>query len=153
MGERIPLHLRWENVNAAMPLAAGECKEPEPALEVQDSQHNVMQTIPLQPLCMGHGWGPFSIPKGEAQRAFIELATEYPTTVLPNTYYFNGDGTTILPGPGVYYLVSVWSPRVLDTSDEADKTPRIGSGFRFGKVYATVRSLPVRVEVTPRNNP
>jgi TPR repeat protein len=153
MGERIPLHLRWENVNAAMPLAAGECKEPEPALEVQDSQHNVVQTIPIQPLCMGHGWGPFSIPKGEAQRAFIELATEYPTTTLPNTYYFNGDGTTIQPVPGVYYLVSVWSPRVLDTSHEADKTPRIGTGFRFGKVYATARSLPVRVEVAPRNNP
>ena len=38
LGERVRLHLPLENVNAAMPIAQGECKEPEPALEIQDVQ-------------------------------------------------------------------------------------------------------------------
>jgi hypothetical protein len=148
LGERVPLHLRWENVNAAMPLAQGECKEPEPALEIQDSQHKVIQTIPVQPWCMGHGWGPFTIEKGKAQRTFVEL-TAHPTTPAPFS-----DIRGELPGPGVYFLVSVWSPRILDAADaETDKTPRIGSSGRFGKVYATARSLPVRVEVTSADHP
>jgi hypothetical protein len=149
LGERVPLHLRWENVNAAMPLAQGECKEPEPALEIQDSQHNVVRTIPIEPGCMGHGWGPFTIQKGKAQRTFIELTTTHPP--MPP---FITDVPADLPGPGVYYLVSVWSPRVLDAPDaDTDKTPRIGSSGRVGKVYATARSLPVRIEVAPGNNP
>jgi hypothetical protein len=148
LGERVPLHLRWENVNAAMPLAQGECKEPEPALEIQDSQHNVVRTVPIEPLCFGHGWGPFTIQKGKAQRTFIELAIGHPTTPRFN------DVAADLPGPGVYYLVSVWSPRVLEAPEpDMDKTPRIVGSGRFGKVYATARSLPVRVEVAPGNNP
>jgi hypothetical protein len=148
LGERIPLHLRWKNVNAAMPLAQGECKEPEPALEIQDSQHNVRRTIPIEPLCNGHGWGPFAIEKGKAQRTFFELTTSPTTTTL------RADAEAELLGPGVYYLVSVWTPYVLDAPDvDTDKTPQIGSRGRFGKVYATARSLPVRVEVAPGNNP
>ena len=140
LGERVPLHLRWENVNAAMPLAEGECKEPEPELEIQDSQHNVVRTIPDMTICTGHGWGPFTIQKGKAQRTFIELATAHSTQTSPLND-FRGE----LPGPGVYYLISVWSPLVLEPDAEPDKT-RIGSGH-LGKVYATVRSLPVRIEV------
>jgi hypothetical protein len=140
LGERVPLHLRWENVNAAMPLAEGECKEPEPELEIQDSQHNVVRTIPNMTTCTGHGWGPFMIQKGKAQRTFIELATAHSTQTSPLND-FRGE----LPGPGVYYLVSVWSPLVLEPDAEPDNT-RIGSGH-VGKVYATARSLPVRIEV------
>lgn len=131
-----------------MPLAQGECKEPEPALEIQDSKHKVVQTIPIEPLCSGHGWGPFTIQKGKAQRTFIELAIGHPITPRFN------DVTVDLPGPGVYYVLSVWSPRVLDAPEaDTDKTPRIFNSGRFGKVYATARSLPVRVEVVPGNNP
>jgi hypothetical protein len=149
-GERIPVHLRWENVNAAMPLAQGECKEPEPALEIQNSQHTVLQTIPIERACMGHGWGPFGIEKGKAQRSLIELGSENQTTLVSDTYIFTCISYA-LPGPGVYYLISTWSPRVLEPQD--DRAPRFGSGFRFGKIYATARSLPVRVEVTPNDNP
>jgi len=62
-----------------MPLAEGERKEPEPALEIQDSQHNVVRTIPIEPMCMSHGWGPFTIAKGKAQRTFVELTTALTT--------------------------------------------------------------------------
>jgi hypothetical protein len=149
LGEQIPLHLRWRNVNAAMPLAQGECKEPEPALEIQDYQHNVMQTIPIGPPCTGHGWGPFTIEKGKAQRTFVELTTSHSATAIFHTYV-----AAELPGPGVYYLVSVWSPRVLGTPRlDTDKTPQIGGSGRFGAVYATARSLPVRVEVAPSDKP
>ena len=49
-----------------------------------------------------------------------------------------------LPGPGVYYLVSVWAPVVLVAPEgETATTPRIGKGS-FGKVYATAQSAPVR---------
>ena len=140
LDERVPLHLRWENVNAAMPLAEGECKEPEPELEIQDSQHNVVRTIPDMTICTGHGWGPFTMQKGKAQRTFIELATAHSTQTSPLND-FRGE----LPGPGVYYLVSVWSPVVLESDAVPDNT-RIGSGH-VGKVYATARSLPVRIEV------
>jgi hypothetical protein len=143
LGERIPLHLRWENVNAAVPLAEGECKEPQPALEIQDSQHRVVRTIPIEQLCSGHGWGPFTIQKSKAQRTFIEL-----TTGNPSTRAFWSEVAGDLPGPGVYYVVSVWSPRVLDAPEaNTDKTLRIFSSGRFGRVYATARSLPVRVVV------
>ena len=153
MGERVPLHLRWENVNAAMPLGRGECWEPQPSLEIQDSQHNVVQTIPHLPGCMGHGWGPFAIPKGEPHRTFIELATE-PSTVPASHTYVRGYVAATLPGPGVYYLVSVWTPVVLEQSaPDTDKTPRIGSSGRFGNAYATARSLPVRIEVARGNHP
>jgi hypothetical protein len=148
VGERVPMHLRWENVNAAMPLAQGECMEPQPDLEIQDSQHHVLQTIPMLPMCMGHGWGPFTIPKGKAQRTLIELATA-PVTEPGAMSYLRRS----LPGPGVYYLVSVWSPTVLVAPDpETDKAPRVGAGS-FGKVYAIARSAPVRVEVVPGNIP
>ena len=147
LGEQIPVHLRWENVNATMPLAQGECMEPEPELEIQDSQHHVLRTIPMLPMCAGHGWGPFAIPKGKPQRTFIALPTAHGTPRSPLT-----DVRGELFGPGVYYIVSVWSAAVLDLSGDEQNSPRIGSG-RFGKVYATARSLPVRIEVTPANNP
>lgn len=160
MGERVPLHLRWENVSAAMPLAQGECNEPEPSLEIQDSQHNVVQAIPIVPMCTGHGWGPFSIPTGKAQRMLIELATESATAPVSNAYANRCVSTdcitAVLPVPGVYYLVSVWSPRVLEAPQpDTDKTAPLplNSAGQFGKVYATARSLPVRVEVAPGDHP
>jgi hypothetical protein len=147
-GEQVPLHIRWENLNASAPLGQGECGEPEPTLEIQDSEHQVLKTIPMEARCFGHGWGPFGIAKGAPQRNFREIMTASPPTppfvtpIQPN-----------LPGPGVYYLVSVWSPRVLDLSDAEDKSiPRVGAG-RLGSVYATARSLPVRVEVVPSSGP
>ncbi len=147
LGERIPLHVRWENVNADMPLAQGECGGPEPVLEIQDSEHKVLQTTPIEQMCFTHGWGPSKIEKGRALRSFIELTTSPPTPPR-----FLTDVAGELPGPGVYYLVSVWSPRVLDPPDaNTVRTPR--SSGRFGGVYATARSLPVRVGVAPGNNP
>ncbi len=126
-GERIPLHIRWDNVNASKVLGQGECGDPQPVLEVQDSRHKLLRTIPMD-LCLGHGWGPFTIEKGKAQHDFRELS---------------------LTEPGVYYLVSVWSPRVLEAvPDTETKRPRIGGGS-FGSIYATARSLPVRIEVVP----
>jgi hypothetical protein len=98
VGERVPLHIRWENVNASKPLGQAECEDPEPALEIQDSQHNVLRTIPTYSMCDGHGWGPFRVQKGKAQRTFRELTTRSTRTGLP--------------GPGVYYLVSVQLARV-----------------------------------------
>jgi hypothetical protein len=84
---------------------------------------------------------------GKAQRTFIELAAAPPTTPMPFT-----DVLADLPGPGVYYLVSVWSPRILEPPDpDTPKISRIHTSGRFGKVYAT--SLPVRVEFTSTINP
>ncbi len=130
-GEKIPLHLRWENVDATEPLGQGECAEPRPILEIQDFEHNVLRTIPMEPMCMGHGWGPFGIDHGKPQRAFYELTT------------------TELPHPGVYYLVSVWSPHVL--YGEAEPSRRRAG--KFGGVYSTARSLRVRVEIVAKRNP
>jgi hypothetical protein len=137
VGDRVPLHIRWENLNATASLGQGECREPRPELEVQNSKHQVLKTLPTEPMCMGHGWGPFGIAQGTAQHGFQEL-----TTVSP----------PILPGPGIYYLVSVWSPRVLEKYESESTGFRIGAG-RLGKVYATARSLPVRIEVVPGSNP
>jgi hypothetical protein len=93
VGERVPLHIRWENVNATTSLGQGECGDPKPALEIQDSQHNVLRTIPTESMCFGHGWGPFTLQKGKAQRTFRELTTM--------------SAQAGLPGPGVYYLCQV----------------------------------------------
>jgi hypothetical protein len=151
-GERIPLHPRWENVNAEFPLAQGECREPMPSIEIQDSEHHVLRTIPMDQGCMGHGWGPFATEKGKAVRTFRELttaSTSVPFGITP----IPAD----LPGSGVYYLVSVWSPHVLDPLDPLDPaTPewfRKNHAGRFGSLYTTTRSLPVRIEIVPSSNP
>ena len=92
---------------------------------------------------MGHGWGPFGIPKGSAQKEFRELSTtSSPSPDIETAPLFN-----LLPG--VYYLVTVWSPLVLDTSDAAKNKMLMGAGQLRG-VYATARSLPVRIEIMPR---
>lgn len=143
VGEHVPLHIRWENLNATVSLGQGECREPLPDLEIQNSERQILKTLsadslPPMRICNGHGWGPFTIAKGTAQHEFGEL-----TTVSP----------PILPGPGIYYLVSVWSPHVLDTSEpESNGDLRLSAG-RLGDVYATTRSLPVRIEVVPSTNP
>ena len=118
-GEQIPLHIRWENVNASTPLGQGECGEPAPALEIQDSQHKLLRTISMEPMCFSHGWGPFTIEKGNAQHSFRELRTRS----------FSGSTRDSL-GAGVYYLVSVWSPRVL----EAVPIPRLCARASAGAV-------------------
>ena len=132
MGEKIPLHIRWENVNAPVELAQGECQEPWPSLEILDENLKVTKNVPLQPACMGHGWGPFIIKRGAPQRSFLD---EY---------------ASILPGPGVYYLVTAWTPKLLEKINPESKPASL---FRregtFGSPYATARSLPVRVVVQP----
>ena len=131
-GDRIPLHIRWENVDASDPLGQGECWEPEPKLEIQDSQHHVLKTLPMESMCMGHGWGPFEIAKGKQQHVFRELTT-----------------VSELPGPGTYFLVTVWSARILEkTENDAPIRGRIGAG-KIGAVYATAQSTPVRIEIVP----
>jgi hypothetical protein len=147
VGERVPLRTRWQNVNASVPIGQTECRGPLPDLEVQDSDHKVLKTLPSYEFCSGHGWGPFAINNGLAQHEFRELTTSSPASapsapVIP----------PILPGPGVYYLVTVWSPRVLDTSGPESNTVGIGNG-RLAGVYATVRSAPVRIEVVSSNKP
>jgi hypothetical protein len=140
-GELIPLHIRWENVNSSKRLGQAECGEPEPALEIQDSQHKLLRTLPMESECMGHGWGPFAIEKGKAQHNFRELRTGS----LSNPTFDSLE-------PGVYYLVSVWSPRVLEAAPNTEtERLRIGWGS-LGSIYATARSLQVRVEVVPSSN-
>jgi hypothetical protein len=151
VGERVPLHIRWENVNATKPLAQGECADPKPALEIQDSKHNVLQTIPTVSWgCNLHGWGPFEIQIGKAQRTFREL-----TTVAPPMPPFVTPPRVDMPGPGVYFLVSVWSPSLLegvpDTPGPRTNQSNSDRGH-FGEVYATARSQPVRIEILPRNH-
>ena len=147
VGELLPLHLRWENVDATTSLAQGECREPRPKLEIQNSQHQVLKTISTEVGCKGHGWGPFAIVQGTAQSEFRALAAG----TLPSSNVF-GLIAPPLPGPGVYYLVTVWSPRVLDTSDTHSSKVHMGAG-RMGDVYADARSLPVRIEVVPSKKP
>jgi hypothetical protein len=151
VGELVPLHLRWENADATVPLAAGECGDPKPSLEIQDSEHRVLRTIPMEPCAFTHGRGPFVIEKGKTARTFFQLKTEPPSVPLGITPI-----PADLPAPGVYYLVSVWSPHVLDPFDPVD--PAIPEWFRknhagrFGSLYTTARSLPVRIEIVPSSD-
>ena len=140
-GEQVPFHIRWENVNASKPLGQGECGEPEPVLEIQDSQHRLLRTIPMDPMCAGHGWGPFAIEKGKQLHNFRELRTGPLSSPL-----------FALPEPGVYYLVSVWSPRVLESVPNTETEHRRIGGGSLSSIYATARSLPVRIEVVPSSN-
>jgi hypothetical protein len=159
LGERIPLHLRWENVDASHPLGETECGDPQPDVEIQDSQHNVLRTIPTRSFCMGHGWGPFEIAKDKPMHIFWELTTASdpvpPPTVVP-PFLPPADlapAPSILPGPGVYYLVTVWSARVLEKTDATAASHLVKSAGKIGGVYATARSTPVRIEVVAPNNP
>jgi hypothetical protein len=148
VGERVLLHLRWENINASDLLGQGECREPLPEVEIQDSQHHVLKTLPTYIICNSHGWGPFGIEKGKPQHIFREF-----TTAGDQAPSFGDAASPILPGPGVYFLVAVWSSRVLENVDaKASAPPGIGA-FKFGAVYAVARSTPVRIEVLPRGNP
>jgi hypothetical protein len=145
VGELVPVHLRWKNVNASDPLAQGECNAPKPDLEIQDSQHHVLKTIaPNYFMCNIHGWGPFEMPKGKALHTFQQLTTA-PGRVTP----FDASASPIFPSPGIYYLVSVWSPYILDkTGPNTPLAGQIGGG-KLGGIYATARSVPVRIEVMP----
>lgn len=147
VGEPVPLHLRWQNVNATTSLGQSECREPRPQLEIQNFQHQVLKKISTEMGCFGHGWGPYAIAEGTAQSEFREL----PAGTLPSSDVFALIPQP-LPGPGVYYLVTVWSPLVLDTSDTARKKFPKGSG-QLGEVYATARSLPIQIEIVPSTNP
>ena len=109
-----PSHPQWENMNAEVPLAQLECREPMPSIEIQDSEHHVLRTIPLGGDCLGHGGGPFAMEKGKAARTFRELTTASPQAPVGLTPI-----SPDLPGPGVYFLVSVWPPHVLDPLDPA----------------------------------
>lgn len=144
LGERIPMHIRWENIGAALPLEQGECREPWPSVEIQDENHKVVKTIELFPLCQGHGWGPFLIKQGEPHREYRELGT---TGESMKQRFFYAD---ILPGPGVYYLVTLWTPRVLEKIDpESDAHRGHRAEGKVGRPYGIARSLPVRIEVLP----
>lgn len=143
--DRRPLHPQWENMNAEVPLAQLECREPMPSIEIQDSEHHVLRTIPLGGDCLGHGGGPFAMEKGKAARTFRELTTASPQAPVGLTPI-----SPDLPGPGVYFLVSVWPPHVLDPLDPA--TPewlRRKRAGRFGNLSGNTRSLPVRIEIGP----
>ena len=83
--------------------------------------------------------------KGAAQHTFKEIVTA-PAPSRPGGTFF-----PVLTDPGVYYLVTVWSPRVLDMSNSASPTLDVRTG-QLGEVYATARSLPVRIEVAPNAN-
>jgi hypothetical protein len=147
VGETVRLHLRWQNVSAAESLGQSECREPRPKLEIQNSRHQVLKTIPTAMVCSGHGWGPYVIDQGTAQSEFRQL----PAGTLPSSNIFGLIAPALL-GPGVYYLVTVWSPLVLDTSDAArNKFPKAAGKLR--DIYATARSLPVRIEIAPGNQP
>jgi hypothetical protein len=127
VGERVPLHLRWDNVDASDSLGQGECREPEPDMEIQDSQHDVLKTISADFGCSGHGWGPFEIEKGKPHHIFREFATSsdrVPPSVTP--------APAILPGPGVYFLVSVWSARILEKSGADALSPHPMSAGKMG---------------------
>jgi hypothetical protein len=144
MGERIPMHIRWENVGAVLPLEQGECREPWPSLEIQDENHKVIKTVELFPLCQGHGWGPFVIKQGEPHREYRELGT---TAESMKARFFYADN---LPGPGVYYLVTVWTPRILERIDlESDAHRWSRAEGKVGGSYGIARSLPVRIDVLP----
>ena len=67
---------------------------------------------------MVHGWGPFAIEKGKAARTFKELTTASPPVPFGITPI-----PADLPVSGVYYLVTVWSPHVLDPLDPLDPAP------------------------------
>ena len=145
VGEWVPIHVLWENVNATKGLGQEECGPPMPALEIQDSQHHVIETVPLSYSgCSGHGWGPIAIRQGAEQRMLWQLGT------VPGSVPLYGmPGEAKLTVPGVYYLVTVWSPVLLEPYPKPDssETMTMGRG-RLGAVYATARSMPVRVEIT-----
>ena len=89
--------------------------------------------------------GPFAMEKGKAARTFRELTTASPQAPVGLTPI-----SPDLPGPGVYFLVSVWPPHVLDPLDPA--TPewlRRKRAGRFGNLSGNTRSLPVRIEIGP----
>ena len=146
VGDRVPLHLRWENVKAIDSLGEGECGDPKPSVEVQDSEHHVLKTIPTYSDCMTHGWGPFEIAQGKSQHAFTEF-----TTVADPAPLLVSPSSPILLRPGVYFLIGVWSARVLEKIVTDASAPSHGGG-KFGPVYATARSLPVRIEVVSGGN-
>jgi hypothetical protein len=163
-GERIAVHLHWENVDAGKTLGQGECWEPEPSIEIQNAQHAVLATLPTYAFCNMHGWGPFVVEKGKPRQTLQELTSDAPpepvaaataqvnppflapkTPVPQPPTHFVGQ----LPGPGVYYLVAVWTPRVLDEGPGygAVGDLHIGRG-KIAEEYGTARSQPVRVEIT-----
>jgi len=148
-GESIPLHLRWEDVDAPVPLAQSECGEPWPQLEILDSEHHLLRTFPMELLCMGHGWGPFVIEKGKAQRGFSEVAFASSSGWAPPRIDLSTDQLPV----GVYFFMSVWSPHVFVADPKDEILPRRGLAGHEGEVYATVRSRPVRVEIVARSHP
>ena len=75
--------------------------------------------------CIGPADRPSEMPKQKPQRTLRNIST----------------GSIPFGGPGVYYLVSVWSPRIIEA--------KCGNA---GAVYATARSLPVRVEIVPSSD-
>lgn len=148
VGEHIPLHLRWEDVGAKLTLASGECGDPQPELEIQDAEHQVLMTMPTSRGCRGHGWGPFAMAKGKPFHNYAELTTGLPRE---RRHFWITVGS--LPRPGVYYLVAVWSPRKLDQAvADGEVALRMRAG-RMGDVYTTAHSSPVRIEVEPVNLP
>jgi hypothetical protein len=147
LGETIPLHIRWENFSASKKLAVNECGEPQPQVEIQDASHRVLGTFTNYDYlmgCMGHGWGPFSVEPGKPHRNFASLRYS------KMGYFIDAKPIT---EPGVYYLTAVWSPSTLvaRTGETALISPP-GTGYAVGELYATARSLPIRIEIVPRTN-
>ena len=147
LGETIPLHIRWENFSASKKLAVGECGGPEPQVEIQDASHQVLGTLTDYDMgCMGHGWGPFAVEAGKPNRNFVSLR-------YSKMGYFISPDAKPITAPGVYYLVTVWSPSTL-VEVMPDENGLIAPGVKYevGKRYATARSLPIRIEILPSTN-
>jgi len=145
LGEPIPLHLQWENFAATEAVGVTECGYPQPNLEIQDESHRVLGTVMTDSFgCMGHGWGPFTVPRGKPQRDSIRLEYGVNGYTLPA-------GRVQISGPGVYYLVLVWSPPIFIDNTGPPNTISTGRDT-FGKTYATARSEPVRLEILPAKN-
>jgi hypothetical protein len=101
-----------------------------PTIEIQDAQHHLLQTVDGSLGCMGHGWGPFTLDHGDPKRSFLDLRTPLK--------------------PGVYFLVSAWSPLVLEDAPDPNPSPRgPGPRRRLGDIYGIAHSRAVRVEIVP----
>ena len=140
-GETIPLHVHWADFEATQPIGSDECREPKPMLEVQDASHHVFQTYSLETGCNGHGWGPFRLEPGKPQHQFVEF-------VFGKGGYEIRGAKPSIQAPGIYYLTTIWTPPVWKRIEPL-LTGLGAANAELGDVYATARSLPVRIEILP----
>jgi len=142
LGEKIPVHVQWEDFEASSPIGFDECNYFQPVVEVQDAGGQVLGTIAYHiEDCFGHGAGPFQWKAGQLYRQYVEVATGR------DEYRQWGDGDFAIRQPGVYYLTTVWSPPVWTKVDGLYDVGR--NGAELGAVYGTARSAPVQIKILP----